>query len=159
VHPGVRVDLIDLAELALPFLDEEQGAASGIYRNAHTLAWSARVDALAAVVLVTSEYNSSFQAPLNNALDYLYREWRRKPVGIVGYGGMSSGTRAVHALLPVVTHLGMVPAGSVNIRFRDRLDADGVVRPTGQDGEALDGLLVSVLDLATRLAPALADDL
>jgi hypothetical protein len=41
----------------------------------------------------------------------------------------------------------------MNIRFREILDADGVVRPTGHDGEALDGLLASVLDLAARLPP------
>jgi hypothetical protein len=55
--------------------------------------------------------------------------------------------------MPVVTHLGMVPAGSVNIRFRERLDAEGVVRPNEHDAEALDELLDSVLDLADRLAP------
>ncbi len=118
------------------------------------MAWSARVAALDAILLVTSEYNSSFPAPLKNALDYLYREWHRKPVGILAYGGMSSGTRAVQALMPVVTHLGMVPAGSAYIRFRERLDASGVVRPNAHDAEALDGLLDSVRDLAARLQPA-----
>lgn len=107
-----------------------------------------------AILLVTAEYNSSFPAPLKNALDYLYREWQRKPVGILAYGGMSSGTRAVQALMPVVTHLGMVPAGSANIRFRERLDADGVVQPNANDAEALDKLLDSVLDLTERLQPA-----
>lgn len=154
-RPGVAVDMIDLAELALPFLDEERDAGSGVYRQPHTLAWSARVDALHAILLVTAEYNSSFPAPLKNALDYLYREWQRKPVGILAYGGMSSGTRAVQALMPVVTHLGMVPAGSANIRFRERLDADGVVQPNAHDAEALDELLDSVLDLAERLQTAL----
>jgi NAD(P)H-dependent FMN reductase len=151
-RPDVRVDVIDLAKLDLPFLDEEQDAASGVYRNPHTLAWSARVDALDAIVLVTSEYNSSFPAPLKNALDYLYREWRRKPVGIVAYGGLSSGTRVVHALMPVVTHLGMVPAGSMNIRFRERLDGNGVVRPNEADAEWLGELLDSVSDLARRMS-------
>src|SRR4051794_18092731 len=112
-RPDAQVDLLDLAEIGLPFLDEEHDATTGIYRNPHTVAWSARIDALDAVLLVTAEYNSSFPAPLKNALDYLHREWHRKPVGILGYGGMSSGTRAVQALMPVVTHLGMIPAGSM----------------------------------------------
>ena len=150
-RPGVEVDLIDLAELALPFLNEDRDATTGIYAHPHTRAWSARVDALDAVLLVTAEYNSSFPAPLKNALDYLHREWRRKPVGILGYGGLSSGSRAVQALMPVVTHLGMVPAGTMYLRFRDRLDAAGVVRPTAHDAEALDELLDNVLDLGDRL--------
>lgn len=94
------VDLIDLRELALPLLDEPEHASTRIYANAHTREWSARVDAVDAIILVTPEYNSSFPAPLKNALDYLYDEWQRKPVVIVGYGGASSGTRAVHSLLP-----------------------------------------------------------
>lgn len=32
------------------------------------------------------EYNAGFTAPLKNALDYLYLEWRYKPVGFVSYG-------------------------------------------------------------------------
>lgn len=151
-QPEANVDLIDLAELALPFLDEEYDATTGIYQNGHTRAWSARVESLAAVLLVTCEYNSSFPAPLKNALDYLYREWQRMPVGIVGYGGISSGTRAVHALMPVVTHLGMIPVGSTNLRLRDRIDAAGVVRPNAHDDESLDDLLARLLDMTARLA-------
>jgi NAD(P)H-dependent FMN reductase len=151
---GVAVDLIDLAEVALPLLDEEQDATTGVYRHPHTRAWSARVDRLDGVVLVTSENNSSFPASLKNALDYLHREWQRKPVGIVGYGGMSSGTRVVAALMPVVTHLGMLPVGSAYLRFRERLDEKGIVRPLPSDDEAVDEVLAAVVELATLLAPA-----
>jgi NAD(P)H-dependent FMN reductase len=151
-QPRFSVDLIDLATLALPFLDEEHAATTGIYQHSHTRAWSARIAALDAVVIVTAEYNSSFPAPLKNALDYLYQEWQRMPVGIVGYGGMSSGTRAVHALMPVVTHLGMVPVGSMNLRFRDRLDATGMVRPTADDDDSLDEFLANLRDMALLIS-------
>jgi NAD(P)H-dependent FMN reductase len=54
-------------------------------------------------VIVTPKYNSGYPAALKNALDYLYNEWRDKPVGFVSYGGVSAGTRAVQQLKQVVT--------------------------------------------------------
>lgn len=155
-QPGCSVELLDLAEIGLPLLDEEQEASSGVYTRPHTVAWSARVAALDAVLLVTPEYNNSFPAPLKNALDYLYDEWRRKPVGIVGYGMTSAGTRAIAALMPVVTALGMVPAGAVAVPLRQRLDDANRLRLTPGDDANLDGLLAELAELVARLAPTSA---
>ena len=38
-------------------------------------------------VFLVPEYNHSFPGALKNALDYIYREWNDKAVGIVSYGG------------------------------------------------------------------------
>jgi NAD(P)H-dependent FMN reductase len=152
-RPGLRAELLDLAAIALPFLDEEQYPAERAYQHQHTREWSRRVEALDAVVLVTPEYNRSFPAPLKNALDFLYEEWRRKPVGLVGYGMGSTGSRAVAALLPVVTALEMLPAGTVQVPLRERVDPAGVLRPAATDDAALDELLANVLDLTTMLRP------
>ena len=152
--PGVQVDLVDLVDVALPFLDEAEHASTGIYAHAHTQQWSRRIQALDALVLVTPEYNNSFSAPLKNALDFLVDEWRRKPVAMIGYGMTSAGTRAVAALTPVVTALGMVPAGAVYLPLRSRVDICGVLQPTGDDSAALNGLLVDLLELAALLRPA-----
>lgn len=149
----VDVDLIDLAKVGLPFLDEVEEPSVQTYAHRHTQEWSSRVGALDAVVLVTPEYNSSFPAPLKNALDVLYREWRAKPVALVGYGNTSAGTRAVAALMPVVVALGMVPAGAVQIPLRQRLDSSGALRLTSSDDAALDGLLVQLLELTRLLQP------
>jgi NAD(P)H-dependent FMN reductase len=130
---GAGGDLIDLAEQGLPLLDEPEHASTGNYARAHTRRWSERVAGCAALVFVTPEYNSSFPASLKNSLDFLYHEWRGKPVGVVAYGGISSGGRAAQALLPVLVHLGMMPVGTLLIRFRDHL-ADGRFFP----GDALD---------------------
>jgi len=151
IRPGLQAGLLDLAEVALPFLDEEQHPSSRDYQHQHTREWSRRVESLDAVVLVTPEYNSSFPAPLKNALDFLYEEWRRMPVGLVGYGMTSAGTRAVAALMPVVTALGMVPAGAVQLPLRQRVDPAGVLRPVAADDAAIDGLLADLLDLTTVL--------
>jgi NAD(P)H-dependent FMN reductase len=44
-----------------------------------------------AVVFVTPQYNWGYPAPLKNALDHLYREWRDKPAVIVTYGQRGGG--------------------------------------------------------------------
>ncbi len=151
IRPGLRAELLDLAAIALPFLDEEQYPAERAYQHQHTREWSRQVEALDAVVLVTPEYNRSFPAPLKNALDFLYQEWRRKPVGLVGYGMTSTGTRAVAALLPVVTALEMLPAGTVQVPLRERVDPAGVLRTTAADDAALDELLDNLLEFTAML--------
>jgi NAD(P)H-dependent FMN reductase len=120
------VTIADLAEIDLPLLDEPEYAASGIYVHEHTKRWSAIVADADAIVFVMPEYNGGFTAPLKNALDYLYDEWRDKPVGFVGYGMSSGGMRAVHMIKPVLLALGMLPVSSaVTVRLREALDAQG----------------------------------
>jgi NAD(P)H-dependent FMN reductase len=94
-HGGFEVELVDLAEINLPFLDEPGHPRLGQYTKPHTKDWSARVDAADAFVFVTPEYNYGMPGSLKNAIDYLHREWAYKPVGFVSYGGIAAGTRAV----------------------------------------------------------------
>ena len=101
-HQHFEVDFVDLKELALPFMDEPQHPAKRQYTHDHTKAWSERVDAADAFILVSPEYNHSYGPALKNALDYLAQEWKHKPVGVVSYGGVSGGTRGVAALDPVL---------------------------------------------------------
>ena len=108
-HGAFDVELVDLAEVALPFMDEPNHPRLRRYTQEHTKAWSARVDSADAFVFVTPEYNYGLTAPLKNAIDYLHFEWQHKPVGFVSYGGVAAGTRAVQMLKQVVTTLKMVP--------------------------------------------------
>ncbi|GAB3878887.1 bifunctional NAD(P)H-dependent oxidoreductase/GNAT family N-acetyltransferase [Kibdelosporangium lantanae] len=130
---GVTIDVADLAEINLPLLDEPEHPAAGNYLHEHTRAWSRRVAAADAFLVVTPEYNFGMPATLKNALDYLYAEWAWKPVGFISYGNTSAGTRAVQMAKQVVTTLRMVPIGStVALRLSEHVP-DGLVRsdPTG----------------------------
>ncbi|MER5318651.1 NADPH-dependent FMN reductase [Streptosporangium roseum] len=141
-HGGFDVELVDLAEVGLPFLDEPEDATTGNYVHQHTRDWSATIDAADAFVFVMPEYNYAFNAPLKNALDFLYREWAHKPVGFVSYGGLSGGMRAVELLKPVVTKLRMVPAGEAVTVFRRRsMDADGHLIVDGTLSGSADAML------------------
>lgn len=112
------IDVVELAELNLPLLDEPHHPRLQRYEHEHTKAWSRRVGDASAVVFVTPEYNHSYPAGLKNAIDYLNVEWRDKPLGYLTYGGVSAGTRAMVALQPVTAALGMrVLQQAVNVPF------------------------------------------
>lgn len=152
-HGGFDVVPVDLADLALPFLDEPEHPATGRYAHQHTRDWSALVTAADAFAFVTPEYNHAITAPLKNALDFLYHEWAYKPVAFVSYGGTSAGTRAVQMAKQVVTTLRMYPLNAaVAIPTRSYLDADGALRPDA----ALDDAAAGVLDELHRTTVALA---
>ncbi|GAA2354616.1 NADPH-dependent FMN reductase [Nonomuraea africana] len=152
-HGGFDVELVDLAEVGLPFLDEPEDATTGRYVHQHTKDWSARIDAADAFVFVMPEYNYCFNAPLKNALDFLYREWAHKPVGFVSYGGLSGGLRAVEMIKPVLVKLRMVPAGNAVAVFRRQMmDANGRLIVDDDLTASADGML----DELRRLTEALS---
>ena len=152
-HGGFDLDVVDLRELDLPFLDEPEHPRFGRYQHAHTKAWSERVDDADAVVLITPEYNHGYPAPLKNALDFLSREWAYKPAGIVSYGGVSGGTRAMLQLETVLAALKMTPVvPAVNIPFvANRIDDDGVL----DADQLMDGAVAAMLDELVRVEAGL----
>ena len=117
-----HVELLDLAEINLPFMDEPHHPRLQQYQHEHTKRWSESIDAADAYIIVLAEYNFAFPAPIKNALDFLFREWQHKPVAFVSYGGMSGGIRSAQMLKQVVTTLSMVPlAESLAIPFFAKL--------------------------------------
>jgi NAD(P)H-dependent FMN reductase len=157
-HGGFTVELVDLAAVDLPLLDEPNHPRKQRYVHQHTKDWSATVSRADAFVFVMPEYNHGFNAALKNALDYLYIEWGDKPAGLVSYGGVAGGTRAAQLLKPVLTALRMVPVlEAVNIPFVHKLVADGRLQPSEQLDRAADGMFAA-LARWTQLLRSLRDD-
>jgi len=149
-----ELDFADLAEIALPFMDEPEHPIKRRYTKPHTIAWSNRVDAADAFIFVAPEYNHSFAPALKNALDFLWHEWKRKPVGIVSYGGVAAGARGVVALESALTATGLVKARSnVEIPFIAKQVADGVFMADERQRGILDKLLEELAMLADALRP------
>jgi NAD(P)H-dependent FMN reductase len=92
------VEVLDLAEINLPLMDEPNHPSEKKYVHEHTKWWSARIDEADAFIFVTAEYDYNYPAPLRNAIEYLHWEWAYKAAGIVSYGGVSAGTRAANSL-------------------------------------------------------------
>lgn len=143
-----EVERVDLAEVNLPLLDEPRPPRLGQYEHDHTRRWSETVSRGDAFVFVVPEYNHGMNAATKNAIDYLSREWRRKPVSFVSYGGVAAGTRSAQQFKQVAASLGMVIAvASVPIpNVRERV-VDGVFR----SDEALDALAERMLDELAEL--------
>jgi len=154
-HGGFDVNVVDLAEIGLPLLDEPNHPRLRQYTRQHTKDWSAIVDAADAFVIVTPEYNYGYPASVKNAIDYLHQEWQHKPVGFVSYGGVAAGTRAVQQLKQVVTTLRMLPVfDSVNIPFYHQfLDSDGVFQPNAVLEQAADAMLDELVRTEAALRP------
>jgi len=152
-HSGFDVELIDLAEVALPVFDEPNHPRLQQYTHDHTRAWAATIARGDAFVFVTPEYNHSFPGSLKNALDYLSIEWADKVAGIVSYGGVSAGLRAATALKPVLAALRMVPVvEAVSIPFFAQfLDEDDAFVPNTE----LEAGGKAMLDEIARLTGAL----
>jgi NAD(P)H-dependent FMN reductase len=137
-------DLVDLAQLRLPVLAHSTPPMSGESRDPGARPWSVRIAAADGYVVVTPEYNHGYPAPLKNALDHLFSEWRRKPIGFISYGAASGGVRAVEQLRQVAIELDMVPIRrQIAIpRVWAAIDSDGVLRepPVAEANALLDDI-------------------
>ena len=97
-HAGFVVDVVDLADLHLPLLDEPAHPAMQKYEHQHTKNWSDIVSSADAFIFVTPEYDYFAPASLVNAIQTLLKEWSYKVAGVVSYGGISGGLRSAQTL-------------------------------------------------------------
>lgn len=116
------VELLDLAEINLPMMNEATHPRFKKYEHEHTKWWSSKIDEADAFIFVTAEYDYNYPAPLRNALEYLYQEWNYKAAAIVSYGGVSAGTRAANSLKSDLSTFMMVPIHeAVNFPFFEKI--------------------------------------
>jgi len=107
---GVDAELLDLRDYPMPFFDDPMSPsmAKGQYSNETVKKWAEKIDQGDAFIIVSPEYNHGYSAVLKNALDVIYPEWNRKPVGFVSFGS-AVGARAVEQLRQVAVELQMAP--------------------------------------------------
>lgn len=107
-----EVDFVDLRELNLPFFDEPTSPLSmqslDDYMHPEGKAWAQQVQAADCVIIVTPEYNHGSPGVLKNALDWVGKPWTDKPVGLISYGGIAGGARAVEQLRSITIELGLI---------------------------------------------------
>ncbi|MEV8510291.1 NAD(P)H-dependent oxidoreductase [Actinoplanes sp. NPDC051475] len=155
-HAAQRTDahfeLLDLAQVNLPPLDEPMPPATGRYTHEHTKAWAATVAGYDGFVFVTPEYNHSYPGALKNALDRVYAEWNNKAAAFVSYG-FDGGVRAVEALRPVMATLQLADVGS-QVALSLHHDFTGFTEFTPAEHQA--GALTTTLDQLVAWSTALA---
>jgi NAD(P)H-dependent FMN reductase len=126
-HDNAEVTVADLAELKLPFFDNENYPLSPDYviTDPQVAAWSELVKASDSVVFLTPEYNHTLSAIQKNALDSLGADWDSKPATAVAYG-WSGGSLAVATLREVLANVKADPKGSIaQLAFMKDINPDG----------------------------------
>lgn len=150
-RPDVEVELVDIAEYALPLLDEPIPPSRAQYSKPHTLKWAKKIASFDAFVFVTPEYNHGISGALKNAIDYLYGEWNNKAAGFVGYGS-AGGVRAVEQLRLV---MGEVQVADVRNQVMLSLFTDfenySVFKPAPHHEGVLSGMLDQVVNWGLAL--------
>lgn len=123
-------EIVDLADHALPLLDEPTPAAMGTYTHEHTRHWAEVIASYDGYVFVAPEYNHSVPAALKNAIDYLYAEWSNKAAGLVTYG-LQGGTRAAEHLRLILAELKVADVrAQVALSLRDDFRFDDPRQPS-----------------------------
>lgn len=151
-HAAFDIELVDLAELGLPLLDEPQHPAMQKYEHDHTKRWAAIIDEADAFLFVTPEYDYFPPAALVNALQCLAVEWRGKPAGVVSYAGISGGLRAAQILRDLIGNLGMVPLPNVvPVPGFQSFVSDGAFTPNEPMAQGMTGLLDALAKWAAPL--------
>jgi NAD(P)H-dependent FMN reductase len=152
-HTDAEFELVDVAKLDLPLLDEELPPALGQYAKQHTKDWAAKVASFDAFVFVTPEYNHSVPAGLKNALDFVCAEWADKAAGFVSYG-VAGGIRAVEHLRLIMAEL-QVATVRTQLTLNSYTDFENFYdfKPTGQHEETLNTVLDQVVSWGTALKP------
>lgn len=144
---NVEIEVIDLAKINLPFLNEPNQPADAKYENESTKKWSQTVDNLDGFIFVIPEYNHGYPAPLKNALDTIYKEWRKKPVAFVGYGVLGAA-RSIDHLIPALAQIGLVslPYVAINIiNAENSIDSSGNIKPDSIKGSKPSRLLEELI--------------
>ncbi len=134
-------ELVDLADFALPMLDEPVPPSFGQYSKPHTKAWSEKIASFDGFVFVTPEYNRSTSGALKNAIDYLYAEWNNKAAGFVSYGS-AGGTRAVEHLRLIMGELQVADVrAQVALSLRTDFEDYSRFTPAAYQEEAVGAML------------------
>ena len=107
---GVAVEVLDLRDYEMPFFNEPVSPSfkQEPFKNEAVARFTKKIEEGDAFVIVTPEYNHGTSGVLKNALDWVYQEWKNKPVAFVGYGGVG-GARAVEQLRLNAIELQMAP--------------------------------------------------
>ncbi len=108
-NPNAETELVDLRDHPMPlFADSnETRQHTGAHPNATVQKWVEKIESSDGFIFITPEYNHSYSSVLKNAIDYAYKPWNGKPLGLVAYGGYAGGARAAEHLRAVAAELQM----------------------------------------------------
>jgi len=144
---GVDVKIADLAEMNLPYMNAALPPSSPDYKieDPKVQEWAQAVANSDAVVFVSPEYNHNLSGIQKNAIDWLWKEWQKKPAAFVGYGAY--GAKYSYAAFQEMNNvLGLdLVENMAGVTLGQAVGYDGSVTET----EALTATLDTTLDELT----------
>jgi NAD(P)H-dependent FMN reductase len=154
------LELLDLRDWQLPYYDEPTSPSrvtDGQYPNELVRAWGKKIADGDGFIIITPEYNHGYPAVLKSALDAVYKEWNKKAVAFISYGGPGAGVRAVEQLRLVAIELQMAPVEQAVLipRIREAFDEAGQPQ-NPMAAQSLQNLFTSLLWWAEALRTARA---
>ena len=95
-HGLIDTHILDLAAYSLPVLEEKYLPGSDTMPEGLTEIQQ-MLDRADAMIFLSPEYHGSYSGALKNALDYFWKEFARKPIGVVAvasgkFGGINAST-------------------------------------------------------------------
>lgn len=107
-HADLDVELVDLRDFKLPLFDEPASNLWMPSSDPAAVAWQNKIGTFDGYIFTVAEYNHSISGALKNALDQAYKEWNRKPMAAIAYGG-TGAARALEHLRNIAVEVQMVP--------------------------------------------------
>lgn len=153
---GVEVEVADVGKLDLPFYNSPLHPMMEEFEPTHpgVVAWTNMVEASDAVVFVTPEYNHNPTPVQLNAIDWIAKAWRDKPIGIVAYGVSSGGGLASAGLRSAFDLMkARQTESTANLYLEKDISRQGEVLNQGNVDREIDAVTDQVLALveATEL--------
>lgn len=107
-HSDWELDMLDIA--AFPFPVFEERIAKLPEPHPKLIEFGNRLNEADALIFVVPEYNGSMPGAFKNAFDHFYKEYRQKPIGVVGVSdGKFGGVQASLQLQALILHVFAYP--------------------------------------------------
>ena len=107
-HGQMDTHVLDLAVYNLPVLEEKFLAGKEMPNGLAEI--QQMLDRADAMIFLSPEYHGSYSGALKNALDYFWKEFMRKPIGVVAVAsGRFGGINASTEMQQLVLSLGAFP--------------------------------------------------
>ncbi|MFT2007983.1 NADPH-dependent FMN reductase [Pontibacter sp. 13R65] len=119
-------EILDLAAYNFPIFEERLQYQPN--PTEQVLEFADKIQRADGVIIATPEYNGGYPASLKNAIDLLYKEWYRKPIGMVTVsGGPFGGTQVMTSLLFTLWKMKawVVPAMFPVTKVQESYDEEG----------------------------------
>ena len=109
IHGMMDTHILDLASYNLPVLEEKYLPGNSDMPDGLSEIQQ-RLDTAAAMIFLSPEYHGSYSGALKNALDYFWKEFQRKPIGVVAVAsGKHGGINASTDMQQLILSLGAFP--------------------------------------------------